>query len=145
MNDTNTNKADDMNEDDVTLTGSEGENTAVESDAAADATADTATESPDAAGASDSTTVPDSVQFSIVFDDDGDDSDAIVIDAADAEIDTTAEADTTVATDGSAEEAPADDEKPGDDTQDAPRRRTPPTRTWTWQRPTPARSTKRSS
>lgn len=113
MNDTNTNKADDMNEDDVTLTGSEGENTA------ADATADTATESPDAAGASDSTTVPDSVQFSIVFDDDGDDSDAIVIDAADAEIDTTAEADTTVATDGSAEEAPADDEKPGDDTQDA--------------------------
>ena len=41
MNDTNTNKADDMNEDDVTLTGSEGENTAVESDAAADATADT--------------------------------------------------------------------------------------------------------
>ena len=43
MNDTNTNKADDMNEDDVTLTGSEGENTAVESDAAADATADTAT------------------------------------------------------------------------------------------------------
>lgn len=102
MNDTNTNKADDMNEDDVTLTGSEGENTAVESDAAADATADTATESPDAAGASDSTTVPDSVQFSIVFDDDGDDSDAIVIDAADAEIDTTAEADTTVATDGSA-------------------------------------------
>ena len=27
MNDTNTNKADDMNEDDVTLTGSEGENT----------------------------------------------------------------------------------------------------------------------
>ena len=37
MNDTNTNKADDMNEDDVTLTGSEGENTAVESDAAADA------------------------------------------------------------------------------------------------------------
>ena len=70
MNDTNTNKADDMNEDDVTLTGSEGEN------AAADATADTATESPDAAGASDSTTVPDSVQFSIVFDDDGDDSDA---------------------------------------------------------------------
>ncbi|PVV34084.1 ABC transporter ATP-binding protein, partial [Bifidobacterium bifidum] len=54
-----------------------------------------------------------------VFDDDGDDSDAIVIDAADAEIDTTAEADTTVATDGSAEEAPADDEKPGDDTQDA--------------------------
>lgn len=119
MNDTNTNKADDMNEDDVTLTGSEGENTAVESDAAADATADTATESPDAAGASDSTTVPDSVQFSIVFDDDGDDSDAIVIDAADAEIDTTAEADTTVATDGSAEEAPVDDEKPGDDTQDA--------------------------
>lgn len=119
MNDTNTNKADDMNEDDVTLTGSEGENTAVESDAAADATTDTATESPDAAGASDSTTVPDSVQFSIVFDDDGDDSDAIVIDAADAEIDTTAEADTTVATDGSAEEAPADDEKPGDDTQDA--------------------------
>ena len=119
MNDTNTNKADDMNEDDVTLTGSEGENTAVESDAAADATADTATESPDAAGASDSTTVPDSVQFSIVFDDDGDDSDAIVIDAADAEIDTAAEADTTVATDGSAEEAPADDEKPGDDTQDA--------------------------
>lgn len=119
MNDTNTNKADDMNEDDVTLTGSEGENTAVESDAAADTTADTATESPDAAGASDSTTVPDSVQFSIVFDDDGDDSDAIVIDAADAEIDTTAEADTTVATDGSAEEAPADDEKPGDDTQDA--------------------------
>ena len=119
MNDTNTNKADDMNEDDVTLTGSEGENTAVESDAAADATADTATESPDAAGASDSTTVPDSVQFSIVFDDDGDDSDAIVIDAADAEIDTTAEADTTVATDGSAEEAPADDEKPGDDAQDA--------------------------
>lgn len=119
MNDTNTNKADDMNEDDVTLTGSEGENTAVESGAAADATADTATESPDAAGASDSTTVPDSVQFSIVFDDDGDDSDAIVIDAADAEIDTTAEADTTVATDGSAEEAPADDEKPGDDTQDA--------------------------
>ena len=119
MNDTNTNKADDMNEDDVTLTGSEGENTAVESDAAAGATADTATESPDAAGASDSTTVPDSVQFSIVFDDDGDDSDAIVIDAADAEIDTTAEADTTVATDGSAEEAPADDEKPGDDTQDA--------------------------
>ena len=113
MNDTNTNKADDMNEDDVTLTGPEGENTAV------DATADTATESPDAAGASDSTTVPDSVQFSIVFDDDGDDSDAIVIDAADAEIDTTAEADTTVATDGSAEEAPADDEKPGDDTQDA--------------------------
>lgn len=113
MNDTNTNKADDMNEDDVTLTGSEGENTAV------DATADTATESPDASGASDSTTVPDSVQFSIVFDDDGDDSDAIVIDAADAEIDTTAEADTTVATDGSAEEAPADDEKPGDDTQDA--------------------------
>lgn len=113
MNDTNTNKADDMNEDDVTLTGSEGENTA------ADATADTATESPDAAGASDSTTVPDSVQFSIVFDDDGDDSDAIVIDAADAEIDTTAEADTTVAMDGSAEEAPADDEKPGDDTQDA--------------------------
>lgn len=113
MNDTNTNKADDMNEDDVTLTGSEGENAAV------DATADTATESPDAAGASDSTTVPDSVQFSIVFDDDGDDSDAIVIDAADAEIDTTAEADTTVATDGSAEEAPADDEKPGDDTQDA--------------------------
>lgn len=112
MNDTNTNKADDMNEDDVTLTGSEGEN------AAADATADTATESPDATGASDSTTVPDSVQFSIVFDD-GDDSDAIVIDAADAEIDTTAEADTTVATDGSAEEAPADDEKPGDDTQDA--------------------------
>lgn len=111
MNDTNTNKADDMNEDDITLTGSEGENTAVESD--------TATESPDAAGASDSTTVPDSVQFSIVFDDDGDDSDAIVIDAADAEIDTTAEADTTVATDGSAEEAPADDEKPGDDTQDA--------------------------
>lgn len=119
MNDTNTNKADDMNEDDVTLTGSEGENTAVESDAAADATADTATEPPDAAGASDSTTVPDSVQFSIVFDDDGDDSDAIVIDAADAEIDTTAEADTTVATDGSAEEAPADDEKPGDDAQDA--------------------------
>lgn len=119
MNDTNTNKADDMNEDDVTLTGSEGENTAVESDAAADATADTATEFPDAAGASDSTTVPDSVQFSIVFDDDGDDSDAIVIDAADAEIDTTAEADTTVATDGSAEEAPADDEKPEDDTQDA--------------------------
>ena len=119
MNDTNTNKADDMNEDDVTLTGSEGENPAVESAAAADATADTATESPDAAGASDSTTVPDSVQFSIVFDDDGDDSDAIVIDAADAEIDTTAEADTTVATDGSAEEAPADDEKPGDDTQDA--------------------------
>ena len=119
MNDTNTNKADDMNEDDVTLTGPEGENTAVESDAAADAMADTATESPDAAGASDSTTVPDSVQFSIVFDDDGDDSDAIVIDAADAEIDTTAEADTTVATDGSAEEAPADDEKPGDDTQDA--------------------------
>ena len=119
MNDTNTNKADDMNEDDVTLTGSEGENTAVESDAAADATADMATESPDAAGASDSTTVPDSVQFSIVFDDDGDDSDAIAIDAADAEIDTTAEADTTVATDGSAEEAPADDEKPGDDTQDA--------------------------
>lgn len=119
MNDTNTNKADDMNEDDVTLTGSEGENTAVESDAAADATVDTATESPDAAGASDSTTVPDSVQFSIVFDDDGDDSDAIVIDAADAEIDTTAEADTTVATDGSAEEAPADDENPGDDTQDA--------------------------
>lgn len=119
MNDTNTNKADDMNEDDVTLTGSEGENTAVESDAAADTTADTATESPDAAGANDSTTVPDSVQFSIVFDDDGDDSDAIVIDAADAEIDTTAEADTTVATDGSAEEAPADDEKPGDDTQDA--------------------------
>ena len=119
MNDTNTNKADDMNEDDVTLTGSEGENTAVESDAAADATADTATESPDAAGASDSTTVPDSVQFSIVFDDDGDDSDAIVIDAADAEIDTAAEADTTVATDGSAEEAPADDEKPEDDTQDA--------------------------
>lgn len=119
MNDTNTNKADDMNEDDVTLTGSEGENTAVESDAAADATADTATESPDAAGANDSTTVPDSVQFSIVFDDDGDDSDAIVIDAADAEIDTTAEADTTVAMDGSAEEAPADDEKPGDDTQDA--------------------------
>ena len=59
------------------------------------------------------------MQFSIVFDDDGDDSDAIVIDAADAEIDTTAEADTTVATDGSAEEAPADDEKPGDDTQDA--------------------------
>mgnify|MGYP000388106453 CR=1 FL=1 len=59
MNDTNTNKADDMNEDDVTLTGSEGEN------AAADATADTATESPDAAGANDSTTVPDSVQFSI--------------------------------------------------------------------------------
>lgn len=113
MNDTNTNKANDMNEDDVTLTGSEGENTAV------DATADTATESPDAAGASDSATVPDSVQFSIVFDDDGDDSDAIVIDAADAEIDTTAEADTTVATDGSAEEAPADDEKPGDDTQDA--------------------------
>ncbi|MBD9132292.1 MAG: ATP-binding cassette domain-containing protein [Bifidobacterium bifidum] len=113
MNDTNTNKADDMNEDDVTLTGSEGENTA------ADATADTATESPDAAGASDSTTVPDSVQFSIVFDDDGDDSDAIVIDAADAEIDTTAEADTTVAMDGSAEEAPVDDEKPGDDTQDA--------------------------
>ena len=96
MNDTNTNKADDMNEDDVTLTGSEGENTAV------DATADTATESPDASGASDSTTVPDSVQFSIVFDDDGDDSDAIVIDAADAEIDTTAEADTTTATDGSA-------------------------------------------
>ena len=45
MNDTNTNKADDMNEDDVTLTGPEGENTAVESDAAADATADTATES----------------------------------------------------------------------------------------------------
>ena len=43
MNDTNTNKADDMNEDDVTLTGSEGENTAVESDATADATADTAT------------------------------------------------------------------------------------------------------
>lgn len=119
MNDTNTNKADDMNEDDVTLTGSEGENTAVESDTAADATADTATESPDAAGANDSTTVPDSVQFSIVFDDDGDDSDAIVIDAADAEIGTTAEADTTVATDGSAEEAPADDEKPGDDTQDA--------------------------
>lgn len=119
MNDTNTNKADDMNEDDVTLTGSEGENTAVESDAAADATADTATESPDAAGASDSTTVPDSVQFSIVFDDDGDDSDAIVIDAADAEIDTAAEADTTVVTDGSAEEAPADDEKPEDDTQDA--------------------------
>ena len=119
MNDTNTNKTDDMNEDDVTLTGSEGENTAVESDAAAGATADTATESPDAAGASDSTTVPDSVQFSIVFDDDGDDSDAIVIDADDAEIDTTAEADTTVATDGSAEEAPADDEKPGDDTQDA--------------------------
>lgn len=119
MNDTNTNKANDMNEDDVTLTGSEGENTAVESDAAAAATADTATESPDAAGASDSTTVPDSVQFSIVFDDDGDDSDAIVIDAADAEIDTAAEADTTVATDGSAEEAPADDEKPGDDTQDA--------------------------
>lgn len=119
MNDTNTNKADDMNEDDVTLTGPEGENTAVESDAAADAAADTATESPDAAGASDSTTVPDSVQFSIVFDDDGDDSDAIVIDAADAEIDTTAEADTTVATDGSAEEAPVDDEKPGDDTQDA--------------------------
>lgn len=119
MNDTNTNKADDMNEDDVTLTGPEGENTAVESDTAADATADTATESPDAAGASDSTTVPDSVQFSIVFDDDGDDSDAIVIDAADAEIDTTAEADTTVATDGSAEEAPVDDEKPGDDTQDA--------------------------
>ena len=38
MNDTNTNKADDMNEDDVTLTGPEGENTAVESDAAADAT-----------------------------------------------------------------------------------------------------------
>ena len=164
MNDTNTNKADDMNEDDVTLTGSEGENAAVESDAAADATADTATESPDAAGANDSTTVPDSVQFSIVFDDDGDDSDAIVIDAADAEIDTTAEADTTVAMDGSAEEAPADDEKPGDDTQDAatqeppitpvpipamlipaPRRRTPPTRTWTWQRPTPARSTKHSS
>lgn len=119
MNDTNTNKADDMNEDDVTLTGSEGENTAVESDAAADATADTATESPDAAGASDSTTVPDSVQFSIVFDDDGDDSDAIVIDTADAEIDTAAEADTTVVTDGSAEEAPADDEKPEDDTQDA--------------------------
>lgn len=119
MNDTNMNKADDMNEDDVTLTGSEGENTAAESDAAADATADTATESPDAAGASDSTTVPDSVQFSIVFDDDGDDSDAIVIDAADAEIDTTAEADTTVATDGSAEEAPVDDEQPGDDTQDA--------------------------
>lgn len=119
MNDTNMNKADDMNEDDVTLTGSEGENTAAESDAAAYATADTATESPDAAGASDSTTVPDSVQFSIVFDDDGDDSDAIVIDAADAEIDTTAEADTTVATDGSAEEAPVDDEKPGDDTQDA--------------------------
>lgn len=119
MNDTNTNKADDMNEDDVTLTGPEGENTAVESDAAADAMADTATEFPDAAGASDSTTVPDSVQFSIVFDDDGDDSDAIVIDAADAEIDTTAEADTTVATDGSAEEAPVDDEKPGDDTQDA--------------------------
>ena len=59
------------------------------------------------------------MQFSIVFDDDGDDSDAIVIDAADAEIDTTAEADTTVATDGSAEEAPADDEKPGDDAQDA--------------------------
>ena len=59
------------------------------------------------------------MQFSIVFDDDGDDSDAIVIDAADAEIDTAAEADTTVATDGSAEEAPADDEKPGDDTQDA--------------------------
>lgn len=113
MNDTNTNKADDMNEDDVTLTGSEGENTAV------DATADTATESPDASGASDSTTVPDSVQFSIVFDDDGDDSDAIVIDAADAEIDTTAEADTTVAMDGSAEEAPAGDEQPGDDTQDA--------------------------
>lgn len=113
MNDTNTNKADDMNKDDVTLTGSEGEN------AAADATADMATESPDAAGASDSTMVPDSVQFSIVFDDDGDDSDAIVIDAADAEIDTTAEADTTVATDGPAEEAPADDEKPGDDTQDA--------------------------
>ena len=28
MNDTNTNKADDMNEDDVTLTGPEGENTA---------------------------------------------------------------------------------------------------------------------
>ena len=27
MNDTNTNKADDMNEDDVTLTGPEGENT----------------------------------------------------------------------------------------------------------------------
>lgn len=76
MNDTNTNKADDMNEDDVTLTGSEGENTAVESDAAADATANTATESPDAAGASDSTTVPDSVQFSIVFDDEkpGDDT-----------------------------------------------------------------------
>ena len=119
MNDTNTNKADDMNEDDVTLTGSEGETTAVESDAAADATAAAAPASPDAAGASDSTTVPDSVQFSIVFDDDGDDSDAIVIDAADAEIDTTAEADTTVATDGSAEEAPADDEKPGDDTQDA--------------------------
>ena len=85
MNDTNTNKANDMNEDDVTLTGSEDENAAAESDAAADAMADTATESPDAAGASDSTTVPDSVQFSIVFDDDGDDSDAIVIDAADAE------------------------------------------------------------
>lgn len=102
MNDTNTNKADDMNEDDVTLTGPEGEN------AAADATADTATESPDAAGASDSTTVPDSVQFSIVFDDDGDDSDAIVIDAADAEIDTTAEADTTVAMDGSADNTSAD-------------------------------------
>lgn len=77
MNDTNTNKADDMNEDDVTLTGSEDENTTTESDAATDATADTTTESPDAAGASDSTTVPDSVQFSIVFDDDekpGDDT-----------------------------------------------------------------------
>ena len=170
MNDTNTNKADDMNEDDVTLTGPEGENTAVESDAAADAMADTATESPDAAGASDSTTVPDSVQFSIVFDDDGDDSDAIVIDAADAEIDTTAEADTTVATDGSAEEAPVDDESPEMIRRmpprrsrpvpttlpitpvpipamliPAPRRRAPPTRTWTWQRPTLARSTKHSS
>lgn len=170
MNDTNTNKADDMNEDDVTLTGSEGENTAVESDAAADATADTATESPDAAGASDSTTVPDSVQFSIVFDDDGDDSDAIVIDAADAEIDTTAEADTTVATD-----APPRRHRPTTRSPEmirrmpprrsrpvpttlpitpvpipamlipAPRRRTPPTRTWMWQRPTPARSTKHSS
>ena len=56
MNDTNTNKANDMNEDDVTLTGSEGENTAVESDAAADATADTATDSPNDTNSFSSTT-----------------------------------------------------------------------------------------
>lgn len=117
---------------------------------------------------SDSTTVPDSVQFSIVFDDDGDDSDAIVIDAADAEIDTTAEADTTVATDGSAEEH-RPTTRSGDDTQDAAAQEPASAdntadntsadtgdadagttaadadENWMWQRPTPARSTKHSS